>query len=74
MQDAIANVEEPPSSLLSAYNLKDGADGGSESNFSTQGSNENNPLPKEKEVALSISFDFLQLNKDDGWYLLILIL
>ncbi|XP_004302200.1 PREDICTED: MICOS complex subunit MIC60 [Fragaria vesca subsp. vesca] len=49
-QDAIANVEEPPSSLLSAYNLKDGADGGSESNFSTQGSNENNPLPKEKEA------------------------
>ncbi|KAL6220049.1 hypothetical protein ACLB2K_007807 [Fragaria x ananassa] len=49
-QDAIANVKEPPSSLLSAYNLKDGADGGSETNFSTQGSNENNPLPKEKEA------------------------
>lgn len=68
-EDATANVEEPPSSLLDAYNLKDEADGGSDTNINTQGSNEYNPFPKEKEEVLDDSYiakdgklvlDFLQ--------------
>lgn len=69
-EDATANVEEPPSSLLDAYNLKDEADGGSDTNINTQGSNEYNPFPKEKEEVLDDSYiakdgklvlDFLQV-------------
>lgn len=56
LQSAPANVEEPPSSLLDAYNLKDEAEGGSDTNINTQGSNEYNPFPKEKEVVMCISF------------------
>ncbi|XP_062007044.1 MICOS complex subunit MIC60, mitochondrial [Rosa rugosa] len=65
-QDAIANVEEPPSSLLSEYNLKDEADGGSETNISTQGSNEYNPLPKEKEALIGAieGLDDAYISKD----------
>ncbi|KAM5577373.1 MICOS complex subunit MIC60, mitochondrial [Rosa sericea] len=65
-QDAIANVEEPPSSLLSEYNLKDEADGGSETNISTQGSNEYNPLPKEKEALIDAieGLDDAYISKD----------
>ncbi|XP_050366751.1 uncharacterized protein LOC126785178 [Argentina anserina] len=65
-QDPIANVEEPPSSLLSAYNLKDDADGDSETNTSTQGINEYNTLSKEKEAFVNAieGLDDANISKD----------
>lgn len=54
LQDALGNGSEEPSSLLEAYHLRDETEDISANSLKSQGTNEYNHFPQEKEVVIDI--------------------
>lgn len=60
LQVASGNGLESPSSLAEAYKLQDQTEGHPSTSLKSQGTNENNHFPEEKEVAVNIYFVLFQ--------------